>query len=81
MDSSKENLVSVVERMGYTVIAMVLAIYLLNLVISIGYDTYGQSLLNGVSVFLVIGSIILILSVAYNIFNVFQDRAKETRKR
>lgn len=62
------------ERMGYTVIALVLSIYLLNLVVSLGQASYGSMLLNGISVFLVVASVILILTIAYNILSSLQKR-------
>lgn len=78
MVSTEGDVLQMVERLAYTVIALVLAIYLLNLVLAIGQNSYGSYLLNGISVFLVIGSIILILTVAYNVFAVFQHKNGKT---
>lgn len=69
MDEYYEKLLSMVERIAFSVIGLVLAIYLLNFVASLGPGTYGSTLLDGISVYLVLGSVILILWVAYNVFN------------
>ena len=81
MGSLQENLIASIERIAYTVIALVLALYLLNVVLSLGAGSYGLSLLNGISVFMVVGSIVLMLFVAYSVFNALQAGTRERGKR
>lgn len=67
------------ERIAFTIIGLATAIYVLNLVISLGADSYGGRLLNGISIFLVFGAIILLLWVAYNVFSLSKPNGQRKK--
>lgn len=65
-DDRFERTLKLAERISFNVIALVVAIYLLNTVVELGQGSYGMSLLNGISVFYVVGATVLLLWVAAN---------------
>ena len=68
MDNILEKVLKSVERISFTIVGLIAAIYLLNTVLLLGTGNYGRILLEGLSVFFVIGAVILLLWVAYNVF-------------
>lgn len=79
MTDNLEMILKTVERIAFTVIGLAAAIYVLGLVIALGPTSYGARLLNGISIFLVIGAIILLLWVAYNVFSLSKPNGQRKR--
>lgn len=74
MNEEIERILSLVERISFTVIALVVAIYLLNTVLALGQGSYGMALLNGISVIYVAGATILLLWVVANALSIATPR-------
>lgn len=62
-----EKILKTVERISFSVIGLMAAFFLLNTVVNLGPGTYGRELLNGVSIYLTIGSFFILLWVLYNV--------------
>lgn len=69
MEDSLGRILKSVEKIAFTVIGLIVAFYLINTAISVSPSGYGRTLLEGLSVFYVIGGTILLLWVVYNAIN------------
>lgn len=69
MNDSLDKVLKTVERISFTIIAFVVAAYLISTASNITPEGYGRTLLEGLSVFFVIGGIILLIWVVYNSIN------------
>lgn len=74
MDEYHERLLSIIERSIFTIIGLSVAVYLLQIVVSLGQGTYGIMLLNGLSVLFVVGAVVLILWVVDNVITLGKTR-------
>lgn len=61
-----DRILSTVERITFNVILLAAALFMLNLVVSLAPDTWGRTLVSGISIFLVIGALVLIIWVFSN---------------
>lgn len=77
VESNLEKILKTVERISFSIIGLLTALFLLNTVLNLGPGTYGRTLLQGLSVFLAIGAVILFLWVAYNVFTYSRPEVKK----
>lgn len=69
LNESLDKVLKTVERISFTVIAFAVAVYLISTAAYISPSGYGKTLLEGVSVYFVVGGIILLIWVVYNSIN------------
>ncbi len=70
MDSNLDKILKTVEKISFSVIGLLVSALLFHTVETLGVNSYGMTLLNGISVYLVVGGVIILLWVTYNIFSI-----------
>lgn len=78
MESDLDKILKTIERISFSIIGLIAAISLLEVVLSLDTGIY-RTLLEGLSVYFIVGAIILFIWVAYNVFTF--SRPDSTRKK
>lgn len=79
MEGDIDKILKSVERIAFSAIGLVASIYLISVVVDLGPGTYGRTLLDGISIYLLFGAVVLMLWVAYNVFSL--SRPEGNRKK
>lgn len=79
MEGDLERILRTVEHISFSAIALFAAVFLINTAMNLGPGTYARSLLNGISIYMILGAVILLLWVAFNVFSF--SRPSEGRKK
>lgn len=76
MNSNIEKILKTVEKISFSAIGLLASALLFHTVVILGPNSYGMELLNGISIYLLAGGIIILIPVVYNIFSVNKNDRK-----
>lgn len=68
METELEKILRTIEKISFTVIGLFAAIFLINTVVNLGPGSYGRTLLDGISIYMIFGAVVILLWVSYNVF-------------
>ena len=77
MDDSLGRILSTVERITFSLIALYIAVFLINFSVKVAPQGYGEQLLSGLSVIFAIGGIFLFFLVVVNFINLALSTQKK----
>lgn len=69
MGDSLDKILATVERISFTLIAIYVALYLINLSLTVSPQGYSQTLLGGLTVIFALGGLFLLFIVVANFLN------------